>query len=271
MNLHLHRFRSISILFFLLAMALLTGACRNEAAEAFPTSTPIVAYTPWANQGDAVPPVNAQADAQATATTEPPALIGSTATVETTVAVEPSPIELPTELPTETMTPTAAAIPTDTPAPTIEPTATPEPLVTAEPTLTIAPTPAPTEEAAETGAAPSAPTGEDLLPAAVADLLKTADAANGEQLTVANGCIACHSLQEGVVMVGPSWHNIGAVAATRVAGESAAAYLYQSITEPNAHVVEGFLPNLMPATYQDTLAPGQIADIIAYLLSLGAE
>ncbi|MBE2238296.1 MAG: c-type cytochrome [Caldilineaceae bacterium] len=261
MNLHFHRFRLIPVFFFLLAITLLTGACRNEAAEAFPTSTPIVVYTPWANQGATVLPISGQTDAQATTTIEPPA------PVEPTAPVEPS----PTELPTATMTPAAAASPTETPAPTLEPTATPEIAVTAEPTLPTAPTTSPSEDAAETGAAPSASTGEDLLPAAVADLLKTADAANGEQLTVANGCIACHSLQEGVVMVGPSWHNIGAVAATRVAGESAAAYLYQSITEPNAHVVEGFLPNLMPATYQDTLAPGQIADIIAYLLSLGAE
>jgi cytochrome c551/c552 len=95
--------------------------------------------------------------------------------------------------------------------------------------------------------------------------------ANGEQLTVANGCIACHSLQEGVVMVGPSWHNLGATAATRVTGQSAAAYLYESIVSPNAHVVEGFQPNLMPPTYRDALTAPQLADIIAYLLSLGAE
>ncbi len=113
--------------------------------------------------------------------------------------------------------------------------------------------------------------GGDVLAAEVAALLETANPGNGEQLTVANGCIACHSLQDGVVMVGPSWYNVGATAATRVAGQSAAAYLYESIVAPNAHVVEGFQPNLMPSTYRDTLTATQLADIIAYLLSLDTQ
>ena len=91
------------------------------------------------------------------------------------------------------------------------------------------------------------------------------------QLTVANGCIACHSLVEGQVLVGPPWYNVANTAATRVAGEPAPVYLYQSIMEPNAHVVEGFTPDLMPKVYADTLSTEQIADIIAYMLSLTAE
>ena len=69
-------------------------------------------------------------------------------------------------------------------------------------------------------------------------------------------------------MVGPSWHIVGATAGTRVDGESAEAYLYQSIVSPNAHVVEGFQPSLMPPTYRDTLTASQLADILAYLLNL---
>ena len=105
----------------------------------------------------------------------------------------------------------------------------------------------------------------------MAALLDSADPATGEQLTVSNGCIACHSLQKDQVLVGPSWYSVGATAATRVEGESAPAYLYQSITDPNAHIVEGFQPNLMPQIYKDTLTPAQLADIIAYLLSLKGQ
>jgi len=101
--------------------------------------------------------------------------------------------------------------------------------------------------------------------------LETANAVDGEQLTVSNGCIACHSLVKGQTMVGPSWYGIGSYAATRVARESAPYYLYQSIMDPNAHVVEGFMPDLMPKVYADTLSTAQIADIVAYLLSLQAE
>lgn len=111
----------------------------------------------------------------------------------------------------------------------------------------------------------------DGLPAELAAQISTADPDNGEQLTVVYGCIACHSLQAGQTTVGPSWHNLGVAAATRVQGQSAEAYLYFSIVDPNAHLVEGFQAGLMPATYQDMLTAEQIADIIAYLLTLKAD
>ncbi|HAJ37629.1 MAG TPA: hypothetical protein DCL15_18330, partial [Chloroflexi bacterium] len=160
---------------------------------------------------------------------------------------------------------TATTAPTDTPAPT----ATSAPTVTTAPTDTPAPTLEPTTATAPTATLPSEATaaGDDALDPDVAALLPAADPGNGEQLTVSNGCIACHSLQEGVVMVGPSWYNLGVTAATRVPEQSAAAYLYTSIVAPNAHVVEGFQPNLMPQTYRDALTAPQLADIIAYLLS----
>ena len=109
------------------------------------------------------------------------------------------------------------------------------------------------------------------MPAGFAAALDSADAANGEQLTVSNGCIACHSLIEGQTLVGPSWYGLGNQAADRVPGESAPFYLYQSIMEPNAHVVDGFTPDLMPKVYADTLSTEQSADIVAYLLGLQAE
>jgi mono/diheme cytochrome c family protein len=93
----------------------------------------------------------------------------------------------------------------------------------------------------------------------------------GQQLVLTTGCTACHSMQEGVVQVGPSWYNMGNVAVTRVEGESPALYLYNSIVHPNDYVVEGFLPNLMPAVYDSLLTDEQIADMIAYLLTLRGE
>lgn len=106
------------------------------------------------------------------------------------------------------------------------------------------------------------------LPATIAALLPNADPEHGRELTVQYGCTACHALEEGVNVVGPSWYNIGAIAATRVPDESAALYLYHSIVQPNQHVVEGFLPNLMPQSYQDQLSEQELADMIQYLLTL---
>ena len=191
----------------------------------------------------------------------------------------PVPVYTPWSAQTAANLPTATLIPAQEPSPaptdTPAPTATTAPTDTPAPTATTAPTdaPAPTIEPATATASVTSPAanGDEGLDPDVAALLATADPGNGEQLTVANGCIACHSLQEGVVMVGPSWYNLGATAATRVPGQSAAAYLYTSIVAPNAHVVEGFQPNLMPPTYRDALTAPQLADIIAYLLSLSVQ
>lgn len=106
------------------------------------------------------------------------------------------------------------------------------------------------------------------LPATLAALLPNADPEHGRELTVQNGCTACHALEEGANVVGPSWFNMGAIAATRVPNESAALYLYHSIVDPNQHVVEGFLPNLMPQSYSEQLSEQDLADVIQYLLTL---
>ncbi len=112
---------------------------------------------------------------------------------------------------------------------------------------------------------------DSLLPADVALLLPNADPSMGEQLSTANACFVCHPLDDVPAPTGSSWHNIGALAATRVEGQSAEEYLYVSIVDPNIHIIEGSLPNMMPATYKDILTPAQFADLIAYLLTIKAE
>ena len=79
-------------------------------------------------------------------------------------------------------------------------------------------------------------------------------------------CRICHSLQEGVVLVGPSFYGVAERAASRVPGLSAEEYLRQSILEPGAYVVEGFPSGQMPPNLGDILTEQQISDIIAFLL-----
>lgn len=90
----------------------------------------------------------------------------------------------------------------------------------------------------------------------------------------APGCISCHSLDPGVVKVGPSHAGVGARAEQVVdepeyQGEAttAAGYLRESITDPNAHVVEGFEP-VMYANFEEVLTAEQIDDLVAFLLTL---
>lgn len=141
-----------------------------------------------------------------------------------------------------------AVLPTDTPAPTD----TPMPLPTD--------TPAPT--------ATSAPPTETAVPTEEPSTEAVGDPVNGQALFVQNACNACHNVDSETMLVGPGLLHLGERAATRQEGMSAYDYLHQSIVDPNAYVVEGFAPNMMPPTFGTTLTEDQINDIIAYLLTL---
>jgi cytochrome c2 len=79
------------------------------------------------------------------------------------------------------------------------------------------------------------------------------------------GCATCHSL-DGTQLVGPTMQGVADRAATRVEGKSAADYLHESIVEPNAYVVEGYVEGVMQS-YKD-LSEAQLNDLVAYLLTL---
>lgn len=102
------------------------------------------------------------------------------------------------------------------------------------------------------------------------------DAARGEalfaQTTIgsnnAPGCITCHSLEAGVMLVGPSQADVGARAETAVSGQSASEYLRTAIVDPNAHIVDGFVAGVMYQNYAQDLSEQEIADLVAYMLTL---
>ncbi len=96
--------------------------------------------------------------------------------------------------------------------------------------------------------------------------------ANGEALfkkTVIGaqpGCVTCHSL-DGSALVGPTMKGVASRAGKEVSGQSAEAYLKASIVNPNAHVVSGFSQGVMQS-YEKDLSAEQLADLVAYLLTL---
>ncbi|NOX61656.1 MAG: hydrogenase iron-sulfur subunit [Chloroflexi bacterium] len=81
-------------------------------------------------------------------------------------------------------------------------------------------------------------------------------------------CRICHSLEPGVVLVGPSFAGIASRAATRAPGMSAEEYIRQSILEPDAYVVEGFQPGMEPPNFAELLTEEQIDDLVAFLMTL---
>jgi len=116
------------------------------------------------------------------------------------------------------------------------------------------------------------PVGSDIT-----QQLPQGDARRGEALATAQGCVGCHITTN----VGPAWlpaagqPGIGERAAARFTqadytgqATSAEQYLLESIVNPNAYVVSGYAPNLMPGIYAQNLTAQDAADLIAYLLTL---
>lgn len=99
-----------------------------------------------------------------------------------------------------------------------------------------------------------------------------ADAGSGEKLFgQSNGsapaCAACHSLDGSSSGIGNSLAGLAAAAGSRSAGQSAEEYLYWSIVRPGAFLVAGY-SNVMFADYEESLEVADLADLIAYLLTL---
>jgi mono/diheme cytochrome c family protein len=96
-------------------------------------------------------------------------------------------------------------------------------------------------------------------------LLASADVAHGGELTETIGCNACHVIGA-VNNIAPSYEGIGRRAARRQPPLSGAAYIYESIVNPNAYTVPDYPPS-MPQNYGEILTDEQIADIVAFLLT----
>ena len=94
-------------------------------------------------------------------------------------------------------------------------------------------------------------------------------------------CASCHSVEPGVVLVGPSLAGVAKTAAERVqdpqyhgTAHRAADYLTESILQPSAFIVPGGVyaspeqVSFMPNTFDKTLKPEEVTDLVAYLMTL---
>ncbi len=119
-------------------------------------------------------------------------------------------------------------------------------------------------------AARSQPTAQAVVDEnTVAELWSAGNPKSGAALVEKYGCIACHRI--GVRShIAPPFTEVATVAPTRHPPLSAAAYIYESITNPLAFVVESYNP-AMPQNFKERLTPAEIGDIIAFLLSPDAN
>lgn len=91
----------------------------------------------------------------------------------------------------------------------------------------------------------------------------------GRQWSEQYGCIACHSI-DGTPLVGPTWRGVFGHEVVLQDGSTVIAdeaYLYESIREPGAKIVQGFT-DIMPHNIADEMTDEQVADVIEFIKSL---
>jgi mono/diheme cytochrome c family protein len=83
----------------------------------------------------------------------------------------------------------------------------------------------------------------------------------GAQVFASNGCGTCHTFAaaEAGGVTGPNLDE-------ELPGESQAA-VEEMIEDPNAEIVKGYPPNVMPQTYEQMLSQKEIEDLVKYLLA----
>ncbi|RIK41971.1 MAG: hypothetical protein DCC55_10180 [Chloroflexi bacterium] len=87
------------------------------------------------------------------------------------------------------------------------------------------------------------------------------------QLFVVMGCGGCHLLGEiGVGVTGPDLNNLDEVAATRVPGQDAETYVYNSIVHPNDFIVDGYPSGIMPDNFETRVGEEEIRGLVTWLL-----
>lgn len=99
------------------------------------------------------------------------------------------------------------------------------------------------------------------------DKLPVGDVVRGRQTFLAQPCKTCHIDLD----VGPAFPGnppLATFAATRKSGYSAELYLYESIVAPNAYIVPSFQEDIMPAEYGQILTEQELADLLAYLMTM---
>lgn len=82
------------------------------------------------------------------------------------------------------------------------------------------------------------------------------------------GCKACHKLGDKYTVgaIGPDLNTLHETAASKVTGEDAETYVYNSIVEPNKFINEGFQGDQMPKTFKDQLGEENIRKLVKWLL-----
>lgn len=92
--------------------------------------------------------------------------------------------------------------------------------------------------------------------------------ANGKAIFISSGCGACHTFAPAgtSAKVGPDLDTAPEKDAPK-AKMPLAAFVQQSIVDPNAYISPGFPKGVMPPTFGTTLSKAKIAALVAYIVT----
>ena len=97
-----------------------------------------------------------------------------------------------------------------------------------------------------------------------------------QEIWTGEACFACHNLEERQVDLygqnGPNFADLYERAGTRVEGMTAEEYVYESIVNPTAFVVETYeQAGQMPQNFAEKLSEDEIQALVAWLLNPDRE
>ena len=95
------------------------------------------------------------------------------------------------------------------------------------------------------------------------------NAAAGKAVFAANGCASCHTFQPAGATgsVGPDLDTAPASDAKADNNMNLAAFIKESIDNPDAYIAKGYSKGVMPTTFGQSLSSTQLNDLVAFILS----
>jgi cytochrome c551/c552 len=93
--------------------------------------------------------------------------------------------------------------------------------------------------------------------------------AAGKAVFAANGCASCHTFApaNATGTIGPNLDTAPAQDAKADNNMNLAAFIKQSIVDPNAYIAKGYPKGVMPDTFGTSLSQLQLQNLVAFILS----
>jgi cytochrome c551/c552 len=95
------------------------------------------------------------------------------------------------------------------------------------------------------------------------------NAAAGKAVFAANGCASCHTFKPAGAngTIGPDLDSAPTADAKADNNMDLAAFVKESITDPDKYIAKGFSKGLMPTDFGSKLSSSQLDDLVAFIVS----